>query len=63
MNRVDATLLKSLQKCSVSRRFSGVGLVLLLMLGAERAAGGGGMVIEGDRCIVEIEFYSAHFTA
>jgi hypothetical protein len=44
--------------------------LLLLVLGLSTAVGpatslvaGGGLVLEGDVCIIRIDFYSAHFTA
>ena len=35
----------------------------LLALPAATAQAGGGLVLEGDVCIIRIDFYSAHFTA
>jgi hypothetical protein len=37
--------------------------IVLAFLPATAVVAGGGMVLEGDVCIIEIDFYSAHFTA
>lgn len=37
--------------------------ITLMMLPAGVALAGGGMVLKDDACIIEIDFYSAHFTA
>ena len=53
---------------SVTKGFNKLFGVLLLgitamMLPAGVALAGGGMVLKDDACIIEIDFYSAHFTA
>ena len=35
----------------------------MMLLASPASQAGGGMVIEGDVCIIWVEFYSAHFTA
>ncbi len=37
--------------------------ITVMMLPAGTALAGGGMVLKDDACIIEIDFYSAHFTA
>lgn len=35
----------------------------MMLLASPASQAGGGMVIEGDICVIWVEFYSAHFTA
>jgi len=53
---------------SLTKSFNKLFAVLLpgitvMMLPAGMALAGGGMVLKDDACIIEIDFYSAHFTA
>jgi len=43
--------------------FSAFSTALLLTCPAALSLAGGGLVLEGDVCIIRIDFYSAHFTA
>jgi len=43
--------------------FSNLLITVLAVLPCSGVLAGGGLVLEGDKCIIWIDFYSAHFTA